>query len=124
MQFFGGAMDDVRDLDNSIKFNYNSFGKAAVTLVDLLIGNLWNEVMFDTVEETDQQAGIVFYVLWLVLSRWLVVGMVVTVLFYRIDVDTEENLKIAARNSMRSVFALERAFMQVYIRMALGSTHS
>lgn len=38
---------------------------------------------------------------------------VVTVLFNRIDVDTEDFLKFAAKNSMRSVFALEHAFMQV-----------
>lgn len=38
---------------------------------------------------------------------------VVTVLFNRIDVDTEDFLKIAAKNSMRSLFALEHAFMQV-----------
>ena len=30
MQFFGGDLEDVEsDADNSIRFNYNSFGKAA-----------------------------------------------------------------------------------------------
>lgn len=30
MQFFGGDLEDVEaDSDNSIRFNYNSFGKAA-----------------------------------------------------------------------------------------------
>lgn len=72
------------------------------------------QVMFDTVGATGQQTGIVFYVVWLVMSRWLVVAMVVTVLFYRIGVDTEDYLKVAAKNSMRSVFALERAFMQCH----------
>lgn len=85
-----------------------------ITLLDLLTGNLWDEVMFDTVGATGSQSGIIFYVLWLILSRWLVVAMVVTVFFYRIDVDTEDYLKIAARNSMRSVFALEHAFMQCH----------
>ena len=114
MQFFGGALPDVEeDADNSIRFNYNGFGKAAVTLLDLLTGNLWSEVMFDTVGATGEQTGIIFYVVWLVLSRWLVVAMVVTVLFYRIDVDTEDYLKVAAKTSMRSVFALESAIMQV-----------
>lgn len=70
--------------------------------------------MFETVGATDQQASIVFYVLWLMLSRWLAVAMVVTVFFYRIDIDTEEYLKITARKSMRSVFALEHAFMQCH----------
>lgn len=69
--------------------------------------------MFDTIGATGEQTGIIFYVVWLLLSRWLVVAMVVTVLFYRIDVDTGEYLRIAAKNSMRSVFALEHAFMQV-----------
>lgn len=75
--------------------------------------------MFDTVGATGQETGIVFYVLWLVLSRWLTVAMVVTVLFNRIDVDTEEYLKIAAKNSMHSVFALEHAFMQVHLPSSL-----
>ena len=84
-----------------------------VTLLDLLTGNIWNQLMFDTVEATGQETGIIFYVTWLILSRWLAVAMVVTVLFYRIDVDTENYLKIAAKTSMHSVFALEHAFMQV-----------
>ncbi|CAM9483745.1 unnamed protein product, partial [Ectocarpus fasciculatus] len=115
MQFFGGDLEDVESAgDNSIRFNYNSFGKATVTLLDLLTGNVWSELMFDTVAATGQQSGIFFYVAWLVLSRWLAVAMVVTVLFYRIDVDTEDYLKIAAKNSMRSLFALEHAFMQCH----------
>ena len=114
MQFFGGAIPDLNESDNSIRLNYNSFGKAAVTMLDLFTGNLWSEVMFDTVGATGEQTGIIFYVVWLVLSRWLVVAMVVTVLFYRIDVDTEDYLKVAAKTSMRSVFALESAIMQVY----------
>ncbi|CAN0031754.1 unnamed protein product, partial [Hapterophycus canaliculatus] len=74
MQFFGGALHDVESAsDNSIRFNYNSFGKAAVTLLDLLTGNLWSEIMFDTVGATGSQTGIIFYVIWLVLSRWLAV---------------------------------------------------
>lgn len=117
MQFFGGDLEDVEsEGDNSIRFNYNSFGKATVTLLDLLTGNVWSELMFDTVAATGQQSGIFFYVAWLVLSRWLAVAMVVTVLFNRIDVDTEDYLKIAAKHSMRSLFALEHAFMQVRVR--------
>ena len=85
-----------------------------MTLLDLLTGNVWDQLMFDTVEATGREAGTVaFYVVWLVLSRWLTVAMVVTVLFNRIDADTEDYLKIAAKTSMHSVFALERAFMQV-----------
>lgn len=84
-----------------------------VTLLDLLTGNVWDEVMFDTVGATGGETGVVFYVVWLVLSRWLAVAMVVTVLFHRIDADSEDYLKIAAKNTMHSVFALERAFMQV-----------
>eukprot|EP00903_Cladosiphon_okamuranus_P008160 g7859.t1 len=115
MQFFGGDLQDFEaDSDNSIRFNYNSFGKAAVTLLDLLTGNIWDELMFDTVEATSQETGIIFYVTWLVLSRWLTVAMVVIVLFNRIDVDTENYLKIAAKTSMHSVFALEHAFMQCH----------
>lgn len=77
MQFFGGALQDVEAAtDNSIRFNYNSFGKAGVTLLDLLTGNLWSEIMFDTVGATGSQTGIIFYVVWLVLSRWLAVAMV------------------------------------------------
>ncbi|CAB1107988.1 unnamed protein product [Ectocarpus sp. CCAP 1310/34] len=115
MQFFGGDLEDVEsEGDNSIRFNYNSFGKATVTLLDLLTGNVWSELMFDTVAATGQQSGIFFYVAWLVLSRWLAVAMVVTVLFNRIDVDTEDYLKIAAKHSMRSLFALEHAFMQCH----------
>lgn len=114
MQFFGGTLQDLEAAsDNSIRFNYNSFGKAAVTLLDLFTGNVWSELMFDTVGAAGQQTGIVFYVVWLILSRWLAVAMVVTVLFNRIDVDTEDYLKIAAKTSMRSLFALEHAFMQV-----------
>lgn len=116
MQFFGGDLEDVESArDNSIRFNYNSFGKAIVTLLDLLTGNVWSELMFDTVAATGQQSGIFFYVAWLVLSRWLAVAMVVTVLFNRIDVDTQDYLKIAAKNSMHSLFALEHAFMQVRV---------
>lgn len=85
-----------------------------MTLLDLLTGNIWDQLMFDTVEATGQETGIVFYVAWLVLSRWLTVAMVVTVLFNRIDVGTEDYLKIAAKTSMHSVFALEHAFMQVH----------
>ncbi|CAM9843940.1 unnamed protein product [Ectocarpus sp. 6 AP-2014] len=115
MQFFGGDLEDVEsEGDNSIRFNYNSFGKATVTLLDLLTGNVWSELMFDTVAATGQQSGILFYVAWLILSRWLAVAMVVTVLFNRIDVDTEDYLKIAAKHSMRSLFALEHAFMQCH----------
>eukprot|EP00752_Nemacystus_decipiens_P004767 g4338.t2 len=115
MQFFGGKLNEFNaEADNSIRFNYNSFGKAAATLLDLLTGNLWDELMFDTVEATGQETGVVFYVAWLVLSRWLTVAMVVTVLFNRINVDTEDYLKIAAKTSMHSVFALERAFMQCH----------
>lgn len=115
MQFFGNALPDTDSSgDNHIVFNYNSFGKAVNTLLDLLTGNLWDTVLFDTVGATGSKTAILFYVLWLVLSRWLVVAMIVTVLFYRIDVDTEDYLKIAARNSMRSVFALEHAFMQCH----------
>lgn len=45
MQFFGGTLPDVEEsLDNSIRFNYNSFGKAAVTILDLFTGNRWSEV--------------------------------------------------------------------------------
>lgn len=45
MQFFGGALPDVEEsLDNSIRFNYNSFGKAAITILDLFTGNRWSEV--------------------------------------------------------------------------------
>lgn len=45
MQFFGGALPDVEEsLDNSIRFNYNSFGKAAITILDLFTGNRWGEV--------------------------------------------------------------------------------
>lgn len=114
MQFFGGTLEDVEaESDNSIRFNYNSFGKASVTLLDLFTGNVWSEIMFDTVGASGQQSGIIFYVVWLVLSRWLAVAMVVTVLFNRIDVDTEDYLKIAAKTSMRSLFALEHAFSQV-----------
>lgn len=71
--------------------------------------------MFDTVGATGRETAVVFYVAWLVLSRWLAVAMVVTVLFNRIDVDTEDYLKIAAKTSMQSVFALEHAFMQVHL---------
>lgn len=85
----------------------------AVTLLDLLTGNVWDQLMFDTVEATGTETGIIFYVAWLALSRWLTVAMVVTVLFNRIDADTEDYLKIAAKTSMHSVFALEHAFMQV-----------
>lgn len=114
MQFFGGTLQDFEaDSDNSIRFSYNSFGKAAVTLLDLFTGNVWSDIMFDTVGATGQQSGIIFYVVWLVLSRWLAVAMVVTVLFNRIDVDTQDYLKIAAKTSMRSLFALEHAFVQV-----------
>lgn len=84
-----------------------------MTLLDLLTGNVWDQLMFDTVGATGRETGVVFYVAWLVLSRWLTVAMVVTVLLNRIDVDTEDYLKIAAKTSMRSVFALEHAFMQV-----------
>lgn len=38
MQFFGGYLDNVDEADNSIRFNYNSFGKAAVTILDLFTG--------------------------------------------------------------------------------------
>lgn len=117
MQFFGGSLPNVEQaVDNSIRFNFNSFGKAFNTVLDLLTGNLWSEVMIDTAHYTGKQTGIIYYVLWLVLSRWLVVAMLVTVVFYRIDMDTEDYLKIAAKNSMRSVFALEHAFMQVKLQ--------
>lgn len=115
MEFFGSSMPDVDAAsDNGIAFNYNSFGKAFITLLSLLTGNLWNEILSETVGSTGHQAAIIFYVVWLVLSRWLVVAMVVTVIFHRINIDTEEHLKVAAKKSMNSVFALERALMQCH----------
>ncbi|CAM9119896.1 unnamed protein product [Discosporangium mesarthrocarpum] len=115
MQFFGNAMEDMDvNGNNAIQFNFQNFGKAALTVLDLLAGNQWDLVVFETVESTGQQIGIVFYIIWLVLSRWLVMAMVVSVLFYRVDADTEEYLKVAARSSMRSIFALERAYMQCF----------
>jgi hypothetical protein len=68
--------------------------------------------MYRTVNATESMVPVAYYISWLVLSRWVLLAAVISVLFYRVDKDGEEYLRLVAQTSMRSVYALENAFVQ------------
>ncbi len=112
MQFFGNS--DLSQADpntNDLSFNYSSFGKSTITVLNLLTGSYWSQIMHSTIDAVGI-ASIVYYILWLVLSRWVMLAAVVSILFYQVDRDGEEHLRVMARASVRSVYALDHAFKQ------------
>ncbi len=112
MQFFGNSDFSQTDPDtNDLSFNYSSFGKSIITVFNLLTGSYWSQTMYNTVNAVGI-ASISYYIVWLVLSRWVILAAVVSILFYQVDRDGEEHLRVMARASVRSVYALDHAFKQ------------
>ncbi len=112
MQFFGNSeLPQANPSTNDLSFNYSSFGKSIITVLNMLTGSYWVQTMYDTVDAVGV-TSIAYYVAWLILSRWVMLAAVVSILFYQVDRDGEEHLRVMARASVRSVYALDHAFKQ------------
>jgi hypothetical protein len=118
MQLFGGKLSVEGDPNTVPDFNFDSFMTSLATVFNVFTGNKWTYVMSDTMASTSKNAAL-FFVLWIILSRWFIVSLLVAAIFSYIEHDNAEHLKYAARGTTRAVYKLEHSLMKMWSKISI-----
>lgn len=100
MQFFAGELkfnaDDLPDpTGKSVRYNFDTFFNAFISIFIILTGEGWNEIMYDTMRSVGDQAAL-FFIAILVLGNMIMIQLLVAIVITNFD----ESHKIASKRKI------------------------
>lgn len=90
MQFFAGKLkfdaDGNPDLENGTdrRYNFNTIGVTFITIFQLLIGDNWNELMYDTMRSVSKLSA-VYFVMITIIGTLVMVNLLIAIIISNFD---------------------------------------
>ena len=89
MQFFAGKLkfndDDQLDSDGrSVRYNFDTFPRAFLSVFILLTGENWNEMMYNAMRATSNFASL-YFVIVIILGNFIIIQLLVAIVITNFD---------------------------------------
>ena len=93
MQLFGGVYDEAFSPDEKPRAHFDNFWWAFVTVFQVLTGENWNEVLYNTMFAAGPGAAVIYFVALNVVGNYLILNLFLAILLgnFEQDDDGESN---------------------------------
>lgn len=119
MQLFGGKLT-AETLGEKPRSNFDNFGIASLTVFQILTGENWNEVLYNSVEATGE-AAIIYYVIVVVIGTFVVLNLTLAILLSNFGAG--EDVGAAGSDEDDGLFATIKDCLPCWKSSAVSPTH-
>jgi len=129
MQFFGSTnkevyfeqvlLDGLTNTTYAVQnpyYGFTNFWVSAISLFIIYTNDRWTTVAFDAIKEAPTNNGMLFFIVWVLLSRYFILSLVISVIFSVVKEDVLEVLKLETLSDVRAVFSLECIFDHMQLK--------
>jgi len=90
MQLFGGKLTTTHGLEEDPRSNFDNFGVAVLTVFQILTGENWNEVMYNSMEVTSLWS-VIYFLIVVIVGTYIILNLTLAILLSNFAVAEPED---------------------------------
>lgn len=113
-----GLVFFIDTLPDDTRENFNSFEDSAFTAFKIMVGDNWNEMMYQTVINSTQWSSL-YFVLLVMISQFIVINLLLAIIITVFNSSRQINLKMKAARRIEHQLEKGKTFKRA-IELVLG----